>query len=143
MSVKQISPQEAFEILKKDPNSVLIDVRTYEEFNFVGFVNAVDFNERIVLLPWQLFPQMEENPAFDDSLEESLQKLLGDKSKEATLLFLCRTGGRSHMAAFHTQNLGYENCYNILSGFEGDFNNEQQRGKVNGWKASNLPWRQK
>ena len=36
-----------------------------------------------------------------------------------------------------------KNSYNIISGFEGDLNDLNQRGKVNGWKAEALPWRQR
>lgn len=143
MSVKQISAQDAFELLKKDPNSILVDVRTFEEFNFVGFVNPVEFNNRLVLLPWQLYPEMNENPEFAQNLEASLEKALGEKAKDAKILFLCRTGGRSNAAAHFAENLGHKECYNITAGFEGDLNKNEQRGNVSGWKASHLPWRQK
>lgn len=143
MSVTQINAQDAFELLKNDQNSVLVDVRTFEEFNFVGFVNATPFNNRMVLLPWQLSPTMAENPEFAPALENSLKKLFSDKSKDAKVLFLCRTGGRSNAAANYAENLGYKNCYNVTAGFEGELDAKEQRGKVNGWKAENLPWRQK
>ena len=71
MSVIQINAQDAFELLKKDQNSILIDVRTFEEFNFVGIVNGVSFNNRMTLLPWQILPSMNENPDFAISLEKS------------------------------------------------------------------------
>lgn len=143
MSVTQISAQEAFELLKNDQNSALIDVRTFEEFNFVGFVNAASFNNRMVLLPWQLFPAMSENPEFAPALESALKKIFADKAQEANLIFICRTGGRSNQAANYAKNLGYQNCSNLVGGFEGDLNQQEQRGQVNGWKAETLPWRQK
>ena len=142
MPVTQISPQDAFEVLKKDKNAVLVDVRTFEEFNFVGFVNPADFENRMILLPWQLYPEMQENPDFAHALEESLSHLSVNK-EEANLLFLCRTGARSNAAAGFATNIGYSNCHNIISGFEGDLNSGSHRGQVNGWKASHLPWRQK
>ncbi len=143
MSVKQISPQDAFEELKKDQNAVLVDVRTFEEFNFVGFVNPSDFDNRMILLPWQLYPEMSENPNFAHSLEESLKQLALKNNTEVKIFFLCRTGGRSDAAAHFAVNHGYKNCHNIISGFEGDLNAGTRRGQVNGWKASSLPWRQK
>lgn len=144
MSVIQINPQDAFETLKSDQNSVLIDVRTFEEFNFVGFVDPKSFGDRMILLPWQLYPEMQENPDFDHALEESLKHLFPNaKQDEVKLLFLCRTGGRSNAAATHAINNGYKNSHNIVSGFEGELNSGSHRGKVNGWKASHLPWRQK
>ncbi len=143
MSVTQINAREAFELLKKDTNSALIDVRTFEEFNFVGFVEPQSFGNRLVLLPWQLFPEMKENPEFANDLEASLEKVFGKKTQDSSLLFICRTGARSNAAAAFAINLGYKNCFNVVSGFEGDLNRDGHRGQVNGWKAENLPWRQK
>lgn len=142
MSVTQISATDAFEILQKDHNSVLVDVRTFEEFNFVGTVNPAKFDGRMILSPWKLTLAMKENPAFSQNLEEMLEKMFGKKSKEAKILFLCRTGGRSDAAARFTNELGYNNCFNIKGGFEGDLNIEEQRGTMNGWKAEKLPWKQ-
>ncbi len=142
MSVIQINPKEAFDILKSDKNSVLVDVRTFEEFKFVGLVDPADFNDRMTLLPWQLFPEMQVNQEFASELEESLKNLFGNAIEEVKIIFLCRTGGRSNAAANHAINLGYKNCYNLASGFEGDFNKFSQRGQISGWKAENLPWRQ-
>jgi rhodanese-related sulfurtransferase len=143
MSVTQINAQKAFELLANDKNSVLIDVRTFEEFNFVGFPDSRAFDNRIVFLPWQTFPRMDENPEFAAELEDSLKKKFGDKFYDTKLIFICRTGVRSNQAGNYAVNLGYKNCHNLISGFEGDLNKEEQRGKTNGWKASNLPWRQR
>lgn len=142
MQINQINAKDAFELLKKDQNSILVDVRTIEEFNFVGVVNAKQFNDRMVLLPWQIYPSMEENSEFDNLLESEINKFSLDEN-ELKIIFLCRTGARSYQAANHALNLGYKNCYNLTSGFEGDINDDEQRGKTNGWKASNLPWRQR
>jgi rhodanese-related sulfurtransferase len=142
MPVTQISATDAFDILQKDQNSVLVDVRTFEEFNFVGTADPSHFGDRMILSPWKLSLAMKENPAFAQDLEEMLSRLFGEKSKEAKILFLCRTGGRSDAAASFMNNLGYQNCCNIVGGFEGNPNKEGQRGTMNGWKAEKLPWKQ-
>ena len=129
MSAIQIAAQDAFELLKNDQNSVLVDVRTAEEFNFVGFPNASEFNNRLIFLPWQVFPEMNENPKFASILNESLKKLFGENAKEAKIIFICRSGGRSAQAAEYAIDLGYDNCYNLISGFEGDLNSQGHRGK--------------
>ena len=36
------------------------------------------------------------------------------------MLFLCRSGGRSHNAAMIATQAGYAESYNVLEGFEGD-----------------------
>ena len=136
MTAKQINPSDAFNNLKKSAKAFLIDVRTPEEFNFVGIVDASSFDNRIALLPWQLMPTMNINPDFVNELTKSFN--LDDE-----LYFLCRTGGRSNQAALQAIALGFQNCYNIVNGFEGDLDSSNQRGKINGWKSSNLPWRQK
>jgi rhodanese-related sulfurtransferase len=136
MSVEQISPQNAFELLKNQKNSVLIDVRTSEELNFVGVVNASSFENRLIFLAWQTLPQMQQNQNFANDL-------LAKVNKDNEILFLCRTGGRSNQSAQLASTLGFKKCYNIINGFEGDLNSQNHRGLINGWKASNLPWEQK
>ncbi len=142
MSVTQISATDSFDLLQKDKNSVLVDVRTFEEFNFVGTVDPVDFGGRLILAPWKLTLAMKENPNFASNLEEMLKKLFGNKAKEAKIFFLCRTGGRSDSAARFVMALGYPNCFNVAGGFEGELDASEQRGKMNGWKAEKLPWKQ-
>jgi len=134
MPVTQISAQNAFELLKNDRNSILVDVRTIEEFNSVGIADADKFNNRMILLPWQFLPLMNQNPDFINSFENSVKNFFKDKSGEAKIIFMCRSGGRSNQAAICATDLGYKNCYNIASGFE---------GAQASWKSSNLPWRQK
>ncbi len=143
MSVIQVTPVDALGLLKDDENSVLIDVRTPEEFIFVGNVDATKFNNRMILLPWQLLPNMDENPEFSNSLSDSIKEILGNDSKDNKLVFMCKVGGRSGQAAQYALNLGYKNCYNITNGFEGDLNDKGHRGEINGWKASKLDWRQR
>ena len=73
------------------------------------------------------------NSAFAEQLAEKVDKSLG-------VIFMCRTGGRSHNAAVVAQQLGYINVYNMLEGFEGEANHLKQRTLINGWKHAGLPW---
>ncbi len=75
MSITQITPIDALEFLKKNKNSILIDVRTSEEFNFVGFVDSASFDNRMILIPWQILPAMEENKQFAIQIEDGLKKI--------------------------------------------------------------------
>ena len=46
------------------------------------------------------------------------------------------------MAAVECTAHGFEACYNVQHGFEGDLNSAQHRNSVNGWRMDALPWQQ-
>lgn len=56
-------------------------------------------------------------------------------------LMLCRSGVRSAAAARRATELGLE-AYNMLEGFEGDANEQGQRGQRGGWRYRGLQWKQ-
>jgi rhodanese-related sulfurtransferase len=61
--------------------------------------------------------------------------------REALVMFICRTGGRSHNAAAKASEAGYAEAFNVIEGFEGAADSAtKQRGNINGWKAAGLPW---
>jgi rhodanese-related sulfurtransferase len=122
-------PQEAFEVLRQSPNARLVDVRTHAETDWVGFV------PNSILVEWVSWPDMEPNPQF-------LEQLKAQVPEDALLLFLCRSGARSHLAASAATAAGFPSCYNVLQGFEGDRDGEFHRNSVNGWRAAKLPWKQ-
>ena len=142
MLVSQINPQEAFFLLKENETSFLFDVRTQEEQIFTGFVDPSAINDRLGLLPLKFFPNMEDNPDFAQLLSQIIENKFGPDNREIKLLFICRSGARSQKAAEIALSLGFKNCYNVISGFEGDLDENQHRNKLNGWKATNLPWKQ-
>jgi rhodanese-related sulfurtransferase len=74
------------------------------------------------------------NPHFDAELQAAVPA-----GKKVALL--CRSGVRSVAAAKRATELGLE-AYNILEGFEGDPNEQAQRGRQGGWRLNGLPWRQ-
>ena len=140
--VLQINVIDAWEMLRNNSKSILIDVRTKEEIDFVGFVDLSQINAKLILLPWRTYPDMAIEGAFSNSLSVTISKIFPRFSpNEIDLLFLCRSGSRSFEAANAMSVFGY-NCYNILDGFEGSLNSSSHRGCVNGWKANNLPWKQ-
>ena len=125
-----LSPEQAFEKLAADPEAVLLDVRTVPEWLYVG-LPAVD---RLVRVSWQNFPAMEPNPRFVELV------CAAGVSRNAPVLCLCRSGHRSAQAAQALASAGFENCYNVAEGFEGDRDAEGHRATVGGWKAAGLPW---
>ena len=69
-----------------------------------------------------------------------LAQLRQQVDHEALVLFLCRSGVRSHHAAALATANGWTSCYNVLEGFEGDKDANGQRGKTSGWRFAGLPW---
>ena len=61
-------------------------------------------------------------------------------TKHTPMFFLCRSGGRSLDAAIAVAAEGYNYCFNITGGFEGDIDEKSQRATIHGWKYANLPW---
>ena len=121
----ELMPQETFEVLQQG-ETALVDVRSQAELDLVGRVPNANHVE------WAFYPGMLPNTEFAAQLQAQL-----DKSQ--TVIFMCRTGGRSHNAAVVAQQLGYK-AYNMLEGFEGAANEQRQRTLINGWKQAGLPW---
>ncbi|MFZ3086571.1 MAG: rhodanese-like domain-containing protein [Methylotenera sp.] len=126
------TPQEAFEILQKNPKALLIDVRTKAELDLVGRIPSA------LNVEWAFYPGMVANENFAGQLTAELEKRHFDKN--SVLIFMCRTGGRSNNAATVAASLGFTQAYNMLEGFEGEANADKQRTLINGWKHAGLPW---
>lgn len=123
-----VTPQEAFDVLQHIPGARLVDVRTRAEWDWVGRIpGAIE----IELLT---YPGNRPNPGFVQELERAV-----NKDQCGPLLFICRSGARSHNAAMLAQQAGYE-AYNVLEGFEGDRDAQGHRNTRGGWRAAGLPW---
>lgn len=122
-----LTPAEAVKVLELAPGAKLVDVRTRAELDWVGRIpDAVE-------IEWNQYPGGTPNPNFLAQLKRQLDP-------EALVLFICRSGARSDQAARTATEAGYNGCYNILEGFEGDKDANQQRNKVGGWRHAGLPW---
>jgi rhodanese-related sulfurtransferase len=115
-----VTPAEAHR-LREAGAAVILDVRTPMEYAQVGHVPGTP------LIEWPRNGSRAELQAFLDALQEKFD--LSEK-----LLFLCRSGVRSHYAAELAAHAGYENAYNVLEGFEGEYG-----AGTNGWRATGLP----
>lgn len=122
-----VTPQEAYQLLQCNPIAKLVDVRALAELELVGRIPAA------INIEWAFYPGMVPNPDFTNQLNTQLDK-------EAVVIFMCRTGGRSHNAAVVAQQQGFKHAYNMIEGFEGESNAEKQRTLINGWKHAGLPW---
>ena len=118
-------PAEAHKLMQA--GAKLVDVRTKPELLYVGKVPGS------LAVEWQTYPGNRENPEF-------LAELAATVSKDQPVMFMCRSGARSHSAADAATRAGWKEAYNVLEGFEGDKDAEQHRSSVGGWRKAGLPW---
>jgi len=124
----ELTPNEAFRLLELAPNAKLVDVRSKAELELVGKIPQANHIE------WSFYPGWVPNPNFRAQLEAQLDH-------EALVMFICRTGARSHNAALQASQAGFAEAYNVIEGFEGAADPAtKQRGHINGWKVAGLPW---
>lgn len=90
--VKDIHPEDVAGASRQSVK--LIDVRQPEEY--VGELGHVADTELVVL--------------------DTLPEKLSNYSPDQTLVFICRSGGRSARAAAFAQDNGYPNVYNMAGG---------------------------
>ena len=138
--VQDISVQAAWDGLKSNPSAIMIDVRTRAEWTFVGLPDLSSLGKRVVTVEWQTFPENSVDPAFTQRLTSALAG--HGAGNETPMYFICRSGGRSQMAAQAMAELGFQNCHNVVDGFEGPLDAERHRGRIGGWKAAGLAWMQ-
>jgi rhodanese-related sulfurtransferase len=135
--VENVAPTQTWEALKSDASARLVDVRTDAEWNFVGVPDLDTAGKQTVLIPWQVYPTMQRNGAFEDDLKQA------GLTADNTLYFICRSGARSMAAAQAALAAGFPRVFNVADGFEGPPDVQGHRGGTAGWKADNLPWRQR
>ncbi len=127
MAVKEITPQEAHDILKADAKVVYIDVRTEQEF-------ANGHPQGAVNIP-VAFPDpargMVMNPDFVKVVESHFPK-------EKKIIVGCQAGPRSNAAAGLLQQAGYQDVANMVGGF-GGMRDPSGNVVAPGWAASGLP----
>jgi rhodanese-related sulfurtransferase len=135
--VENVAPTQTWEALQADESAQLVDVRTDVEWNFVGLPELSAAGKQPILIPWQVYPTMQRNPSFEDNLRDA------GLTAEHKIYFICRSGARSMAAAEAARAAGFPNVFNVADGFEGPPDATGHRGTTSGWKADDLPWRQR
>ena len=123
----ELTPREAYDLWQLAPGAKVVDVRTRAEWDWVGRIPEA------VEIEWNQYPGGVRNPNFVTELKRQVDP-------EALVMFVCRSGVRSIGAAAAATEAGYNNCYNVLEGFEGDKDANGQRGHIGGWRKAGLPW---
>ena len=141
-----VTAKEAYEKWKAEPEKVkIIDVRTPEEFLFVG----------VPTMAWKI-PVAAQSYEWDAEKKQFPMKPLMDFAARVqtvakpgeTIMVMCRSGGRSAIAVNFLAKAGFKNVYNIIDGMEGDVNGDsesvaQAQPLKDGWKNSGCPWTKK
>lgn len=121
-----VAPTDAWALAQENA-AVIVDVRSAEERKFVGHVPET------LHVAWATGLSLNRNPRFVKELEAKV-------GKDQPVLFLCRSGKRSALAAEAATKAGFTAAFNISDGFEGEINAQQQRGALGGWRQQGLPW---
>ena len=117
--IKQIKSSEIKQFIENNPKTVLLDVRTENEWNTIGKPDTKDLGIK------SFFITISQDSSFLDRVKQSIDK------KEQVLV-MCAAGGRSIIAANLLANEGYYTL-NVSDGFRGD------GGEKIGWKNNQLP----
>ena len=116
--IKQIKSSEIKNFIENNPKTVLLDVRTEDEWNNVGKPISDSLGIKT------FFITISQDLGFIENVKKKIDK-------ENKVLVMCAAGGRSIIAANLLHNEGYV-AHNISDGFSG---NDQDLG----WKNSGLP----
>ena len=116
--IKEIKSSEIKKFIDSNPDTVLLDVRTENEWRKVGKPDTKDLGIK------SFFITISQDSGFLERVKKNI-----DKKKQ--VLVMCAAGGRSIVATNLLANEGY-NTLNISDGFSG---NDQDSG----WKNLGLP----
>ena len=133
-----ISPKEAHTMINGDELSYLIDIRSSMEFLFIGHPTGA------IHIAWMDEPDWEINPHFVADVRKLLLGgvICSEREHCAKIILICRSGNRSEVAGKALLKAGLKQIYHVVSGFEGDKDDNQHRSTVNGWRFDGLPWEQ-
>ena len=136
MSYKRnLLPKMAIERLQNNPQALFVDVRSKAEFKYVGYP------ENSILIPWIDDPDWEPNPeAFSDAVMQELDGC--ENLSDTEIILICRSGFRSNEALKCLENKGFTQVSHVASGFEGDLDENDHRGNLNGWRHDGMLWSQ-
>ena len=138
-----VTAKEAYEKWQAEPEKVkIIDVRTPEEYLFVGHPTmAWKIPVAVQIYEWDA--EKKQYPM--KPLLDFVSRVSEVAKPDDTLMVMCRSGGRSAIAANFLAKAGFKSVYNIIDGMEGDANADSDtvakaQPLKDGWKNSGCPW---
>ena len=123
--IKQIPSDKIKEFIKEKPKSILLDVRTKEEWDQIGKPDGDKIGIKTFFLSSQF-----QGRIINENFIKEFEDLKIDKNSE--ILVMCGSGNRSQRAAELLAAKGFK-CLNVSDGFRGD------GGEKIGWKNNQLP----
>lgn len=138
-----ITPVDAYKLAKSDAHTFIVDVRSRPEYVLVGHPTMA------VNVPCRFWTGKHTSKGYGMALNDHFAQDLKARfnPEQDTLIFMCRSGGRSCDAA----NLAaagqwpVSRIFNMMGGFEGDkIKNKESayhgQRMMGGWKNEGLPW---
>ena len=116
--INQIKSSEIKNFIENNPKTVLLDVRTNDEWKTIGKPDSTNLGIKT------FFITISQDSGFIENIKKEI-------NKENQVLVMCAAGGRSIIAATLLQNEG-DVAHNIADGFSGN-------GVDPGWKNLGLP----
>jgi len=82
---------------------------------------------------WSTYPGGKTNPDFLPQLAELVDP-------DEPVMFICRSGGRSHSAAIAATEAATASATTCSKDSKADKDPNQQRNRIGGWRLAGLPW---
>ena len=125
--MKEVSPQQAYELMQSNPRIIYLDVRSVPEFEAGHPQGAINI------------PLLHLTPGFGMSPNEDFPAVVeANLPKDAKIIIGCKSGGRSANACQIMSQMGYQDVTNMRGGFGGA---ADMAGNViePGWAMDDLP----
>lgn len=104
-TVQEISVQKLQEIMQKNPQGLLIDIREKQETDAGSASNAILISRGVLEM------QINNHSSIVERLDPE-QELA-----QQPIYLMCRSGARSVLSAVSLQQMGFKNVYSIAGGF--------------------------
>ncbi|NIQ96406.1 MAG: hypothetical protein GWO11_05160 [Desulfuromonadales bacterium] len=136
-----VTPDDAFTLATSDDNVYILDVRTPEEWSWVGHPGKNKLDEgaelegKVTNISYKIVYKGDKilNPSFMSDVDDAFGGIAN-----VVLITMCRSGSRSAAAAADLEAAGY-NVLNMATGFQGGKDDRGYR-TVSGWVNAGLPY---